>query len=44
MTSVRIKKMMKIATTVALNGGNCNVFACTFVKNADPKKQYIIKL
>ncbi|XP_053975377.1 translation initiation factor IF-2-like [Hylaeus volcanicus] len=42
--SVRIKMMMKAATTVAMNGGNCNVFPCTIVKNVDPKKQFALKL
>ncbi|XP_076634574.1 uncharacterized protein LOC143348350 [Colletes latitarsis] len=42
--SVRMRKIMKTATTVAMNGGNCNVFTCTFLTTVDPKKQFILKL
>ncbi|XP_076241336.1 uncharacterized protein LOC143183600 [Calliopsis andreniformis] len=36
---IRVKKLIKMATTFALHGGNCNLFTCTFIKTLETKKQ-----
>ncbi|XP_031773317.1 uncharacterized protein LOC100865798 [Apis florea] len=35
--NVRIKKLLKTATIIGSNGGNCNVLTCTLIKNKNLK-------
>lgn len=41
--NVRIKKLLKTATIIGSNGGNCNILTCTLIKNKKPKNSSIFK-
>ncbi|XP_043791477.1 uncharacterized protein LOC122714308 isoform X1 [Apis laboriosa] len=41
--NVRIKKLLKTATIIGSNGGNCNILTCTLIKNKKPKNLSIFK-
>ncbi|XP_006557904.3 uncharacterized protein LOC100576994 isoform X2 [Apis mellifera] len=41
--NVRIKKLLKTATIIGSNGGNCNILTCTLIKNKKAKNLSIFK-
>ncbi|XP_028524922.1 uncharacterized protein LOC108002657 isoform X2 [Apis cerana] len=41
--NVRIKKLLKTATIIGSNGGNCNILTCTLIKNKKLKNSSIFK-